>query len=172
VASNIEIKARVRGDLGRVREVAAKVATEPPSEMRQVDTFFRSPLGRLKLRELDPGKAELIYYERANETGPTRSRYFVAPVEDAASLKQVLDGSLGVRGVVRKRRELYLARDTRIHLDEVESLGQFLELEVLMTGQAEAAGLARCRELMQALGVDEADLMDRAYIDMLEERAG
>jgi predicted adenylyl cyclase CyaB len=69
---------------------------------------------------------------------------------------------------VRKERELFLAADTRIHLDEVESLGHFLELEVMLSGGDEAAGRARCSELMRALGVNDADLIDRAYIDMLE----
>jgi predicted adenylyl cyclase CyaB len=170
--SNIEIKARVRGDLGRLRKRAAELATGAPTVMRQEDTFFQAPRGRLKLRVPDPGRAELIYYERADESGPRRSIYFVAPVGDAMALKRVLENSLGIRGVVRKKRELFLAADTRIHIDEVESLGHFLELEVMLSGGDEAAGRARCGELMRALGVDDADLVDRAYIDMLDGGGG
>ena len=168
--SNIEIKARISGDLQHLRERAAGLSTEPPTLMRQEDTFFRTSRGRLKLRVPDPGSAELIYYERPNESGPTQSVYSVAPVSDVPALKRVLSESLGVRGVVRKERELFLAADTRIHIDAVESLGAFLELEVMLSGRSEAIGHARCRELMQALGVDDADLLDLAYIDMLEGR--
>jgi adenylate cyclase class IV len=163
--SNVEIKAQVRGDFRRLRRRAAELATEPPILMRQEDTFFRTPRGRLKLRDPGAGPAELIYYERANERGPRPSVYHVAPVADPAGLKAVLAAGLGVRGVVRKERELFVARDTRIHLDDVASLGRFVELEVMLSGEAELErGLERCRELMEALGVTEGDLVDRSYM--------
>jgi len=164
---NIEIKARLRDDGRRVRELAGALATEAPTSMRQEDTFFHTPRGRLKLRVPTPGSAELIYYERADDSGPRRSIYFAAPVADAAALRHVLEGALGVRGVVRKTRELFLVHDTRIHIDDVEGIGRFLELEVMSSGTDDAAGRARCHELMRALGVDESDLVERAYIDML-----
>lgn len=171
--SNMEIKAQVRGDPQLLRRRAAELATEAPILIRQEDTFFRTPRGRLKLRSPDSGPAELIYYERANECGPRPSVYCVAPVVDAAALRAVLAASLGVCGVVRKERELFLARDTRIHLDVVASLGQFVELEVMLEGEAELdRGRKRCHELMEALGVAEGDLVARSYIDMLEGRAG
>jgi adenylate cyclase class IV len=166
--SNIEIKARVRSDLTLLRGRAALLATEMPSLMEQEDTFFCTRRGRLKLRVASTGFAELIYYERAYGSGPRRSVYSVAPVADPLALKAVLEESLGTRGVVRKTRELFIAGDTRIHIDDVESLGRFLELEVAVTGGGEAAGRTRCRELMKLLGVDDSDLMDLAYIDMLE----
>jgi adenylate cyclase class IV len=169
--SNIEIKAWVRSDFVRLRGRVAQLATETPSLMRQVDTFFRTPRGRLKLRVPSPGSVELIYYERADESGPRRSVYFVAPVADPPALRAVLEESLGIRGVVRKTRELFIAGDTRVHIDDVESLGRFLELEVMLSDGGEAAGRTRCRELMDSLGVDDADLVDRAYIDMLEGQA-
>jgi predicted adenylyl cyclase CyaB len=170
--SNIEIKARARCDLPLLRERAAGLATEAPRLFRQEDTFFRAPRGRLKLRVSSPGAAELIYYERPDDSGPRRSLYSVAAIADAPALKEVLARSLGVRGVVRKTRELFIATDTRIHLDDVESLGRFLELEVMLSGSDEAAGRARCHELMRALGVEAADLVNGAYLDMLEGRLG
>jgi adenylate cyclase class IV len=171
--SNVEIKAQVRGDPQRLRRRAAELATEAPILMRQKDTFFCTPRGRLKLRESDIGPAELIYYERANECGPRPSVYSVAPVADASVLRAVLAAGLGVRGVVSKEREMFLAQDTRIHLDDVASLGRFVELEVMLSGEIELErGRKRCRELMEALGVADGDLVERAYIDMLEERAG
>lgn len=166
--ANIEIKAWIRGDLESLRERVARLATESPQMIRQEDTFFRTPRGRLKLRVATPGAAELIYYERADASGPRRSVYSVVAVADAPALRRLLEASLGVRGVVRKTRELFLVGDTRIHIDDVESLGRFLELEVMLSGEDETAGHARCRELMQALGVDGADLVDRAYVDLIE----
>lgn len=171
--SNMEIKAHVRGDPRLFRRRAAELATQAPVLMRQEDTFFRTPRGRLKLRSCDSGPAELIYYEREDRRGPRPSVYRVAPVIDAPALRAVLAAGLGVRGVVCKVRELFLALDTRIHLDDVASLGRFVELEVMLSDDAEPEnGRFRCRELMEALGVSDGDLVERSYIDMLEGRAG
>ena len=169
--SNIEIKARINGDARSVRARARKLATQAPTIMRQEDTFFVTPRGRLKLRVPDHGVAELIYYERADEIGPRSSTYAVAAVEDPSALKEVLTACLGIRGVVRKERELFLAGDTRIHVDDVEGLGLFLELEVALPGEDRREAVRRrCRELMDALGVGDEDLVDRAYIDLLIAR--
>jgi adenylate cyclase class IV len=202
VASNIEIKARVPGDVEELHARAAAVSDSGPTLIVQEDTFFVVPRGRLKLRVFGDATsggrapvvrddapayrergasahrmrspAELIFYERVDTGGPTMSDYSLVPVMDPEALKSALAAALGVRGVVRKRRILYLAKETRIHIDEVDGLGTFLELEVVLPTAAGASpvdGDARCRELMDALGVGAADLVDVAYIDLLEEVA-
>lgn len=165
---NVEIKARLRGEVASARERALALSTEAPKVIDQEDTFFCVPRGRLKLRVSNAAPPELIYYERADESGPTRSIFFATGIEDPTAMKRVLEMSLGIRGVIRKRRELFLASNTRIHLDDVESLGWFIEIEVMLAGESEAAGHKKCREMMRALGIDEADLIDCAYIDMLK----
>jgi len=168
MATNVEIKARVR-DIAAVRAIAEKLSDQPCTVLLQEDTFFLTPQGRLKLRVLAPDRGQLIYYERADAAGPKRSEYFVSPTDDPASLKAVLAPCLGVRGVVRKRRLLYMVGNTRVHLDEVEGLGAFLELEVgLGADQGEAEGQATARELMARLGIQESDLIVGAYMDLLE----
>lgn len=165
---NIEIKARLSGEGASARERALALSTDPPKVIDQEDTFFHVPRGRLKLRVSYAAPAELIYYERADKSGPTRSIYFAAQVDDLSTMKRVLEMSLGIRGVIRKTRELFLAANTRIHIDDVESLGRFIELEVMLTGESEAAGHKKCRKIMCALGIDDADLVNCAYIDMVE----
>lgn len=168
MATNIEIKARVR-DIDAVRAIAEKLSDLPCTVLSQEDTFFHTPQGRLKLRVLAPDRGQLIYYERADAAGPKRSEYFVSPTDDPASLKAVLAPCLGIRGVVRKRRSLYLVGNTRVHLDEVEGLGSFLELEVMLgPGQSAEEGQATALELMAKLGVQECDLIEGAYMDLLE----
>jgi adenylate cyclase class IV len=125
------------------------------------------PRGRLKLRRLSGGSAELIYYERADQTEPALSRYCTANTADPEGLKSVLSAALGVRGIVRKQRRVYRAGCTRIHLDEVDDLGAFAELEVELQGMSVEQGIAHGRDLMQALGIQEVDLVDCAYIDLL-----
>ena len=168
MATNIEIKARVR-DIAAVRAVAERLSELPCTVLSQEDTFFYTPQGRLKLRVLGPDRGQLIYYERADAAGPKRSEYFVAPTDDPASLRAVLAPCLGVRGVVRKRRSLYRVGNARVHLDEVEGLGSFLELEVMLgPGQNEEEGQAIAQELMSRLGIQECDLIEGAYMDLLE----
>jgi adenylate cyclase class IV len=166
---NVEIKARICGDPQALRTRARALGTRPAMVMHQEDTFFRTVSGRLKLRVPDCGGAELIYYERRDEPGPRPSVYFVAPVDDPVALKAVLSAALGVRGVVRKRRELVLAGNTRIHVDDVEGLGSFLELEVMLSeGEAPEVGNGTCARFMHVLGVGEDDLVDSAYIDLID----
>jgi predicted adenylyl cyclase CyaB len=167
---NVEIKAVTRDPLG-LRARALALADTPVQVIEQVDTFFVTDTGRLKLRAFADGTGELIHYERPDAEGPKTSRYALAPTGDAAALAAVLAASLPVRGVVRKRRELLLAGRTRIHLDTVDGLGSFLELEVVLAdGETVDDGQAEARRLMAALGVEPDDLVKGAYIDLLEAR--
>ncbi|MEW5826989.1 MAG: class IV adenylate cyclase [Candidatus Bipolaricaulota bacterium] len=166
---NVEIKARVR-DLASVRERAQRLAGAPGGVLIQEDTFYRSADGRLKLRVSPDGKGELIAYRRPDAAGPKTSQYAIYRTPDPANLGAVLAAALGVRGVIRKRRILFLVGATRIHLDEVEGLGAFVELEVVLAeGQSEAEGAAIARRLIEDLGVRDEDLVAAAYIDLLEE---
>ena len=84
-------------------------------------------------------------------------------------MKLVLERAYGIRGVVKKTRYLYLAGQTRIHVDDVEGLGQFMELEVVLReGQGDAEGQAIAEGLMASLGVERADLLEGAYMDLIE----
>ncbi|GAB4429732.1 MAG: class IV adenylate cyclase [Anaerolineales bacterium] len=168
--SNIEIKARVR-DFNALRACAEALSDTSCKIILQEDTFFNSPKGRLKLRLLVPEQGELIYYERPDMDGPKRSDYHRAACKNPENLKTTLTLALGVRGVVKKTRYLYLVGQTRIHLDEVEGLGHFMELEVVMrAGQPDAEGQAIAEKLMAKLGIQKEDLLNVAYIDLLEAK--
>ena len=166
--SNIEIKARAR-NFDDIRSRAEELSDTAVQVIPQEDTFFNTPQGRLKLRVLSD-HAELIYYTRPDQDGPKRSDYHITRSHDPYNLKCVLELAYGIRGVVKKTRYLYLVGQTRIHLDDVEGLGQFMELEVVMQdGQSDAEGQAVAEELMSALGVERGDLIDGAYMDLLEK---
>ncbi len=167
--TNVEIKARVR-DPEAMKKRVVSIADGAGERLLQEDTFFQVAKGRLKLRILAPDRGELIYYEREDSSGPRPSAYFLARTPAPASLSQVLTKALGVRGTVRKERLLYRKGRTRIHLDRVEGLGSFLELEVeLGPGEAREDGDAEARDLMTRLGIGEDDLVTVAYVDLLEE---
>jgi predicted adenylyl cyclase CyaB len=167
--TNIEIKARAR-DMGELRSRAQALSDSPVQVISQEDTFFHVPRGRLKLRQLRPDLAQLVYYERPDQDGPKRSNYYIYETNNPEGLKTALSLALGVRGVVRKRRYLYLAGQTRIHLDDVEGLGQFMELEVVLReGQSDAEGQSIAEELMTRLGIQKEDLLEGAYMDLIEK---
>jgi len=167
VPVNVEIKARVR-DLSRLQHLVESLSDGPCTVLRQEDTVFNTPRGRLKLRVISPRRGELIYYEREDVTGPRRSTYVITHTDDPGSLKSALAAALGIRGVVRKERRLYRTGQTRIHLDEVEGLGSFIELEVVLNaGESSDGGVRMAEELKAHLGIDDDDLVKEAYIDLL-----
>lgn len=167
MARNVEIKARIPG-IAALLPRAAAIATEGPFPIAQDDTFFRCESGRLKLREFSPAEGELIFYRRADERGPKESFYVRSPTSSPATLREALALAHGVAGRVRKQRTLFLAGRTRIHLDAVEGLGEFLELEVVLRdGEQAAEGVEEAHGLMRALGVGESQLVEGAYLDLL-----
>ena len=171
MAANIEIKARV-SDMAQVQALAELLSDTPRTILNQEDVFFNTPQGRLKLRILSPQVGELIYYTRMNTAGPKRSDYAISRTAEPQVLKAVLAAAWGIRGEVRKRRYLYLVEQTRIHLDDVAGLGTFLELEVvLQPGQSDLAGQVIADDLMRKLEISPADLIDVAYIDLLDLQA-
>jgi len=176
---NVEIKAKV-SDLDAVRHRLDSLVAggrtpdglpvDGPTILQQEDTFFRCDDGRLKLRVFSEGSGELIFYRRADSAGPRESFYQISRTDDPVALLEVLRTSLGVAGAVRKWRTLYLVGQTRVHLDDVEDLGPFLELEVVMRPEQSAdEGRRIAEKLMRDLGVSPDDLVKNAYIDLLPE---
>ncbi|XP_077956948.1 uncharacterized protein LOC144406136 isoform X2 [Gasterosteus aculeatus] len=165
--SNVEIKAKV-SDPTRFAEKAAELSQSEGTIIRQHDTFFNCSHARLKLRDFMNGTGQLIFYERPDTDGPKLSRYSISPTSDPLSLRAVLSGALGVKGEVRKERRLFVVGQTRIHLDVVEGLGNYMELEVVMRPQQTVEdGQQVAEELMEQLGVSTESLVTGAYVDLL-----
>jgi adenylate cyclase class IV len=174
MARNIEVKARI-DSVQALLPLARRVAGSEPEAIAQDDTFFRVPHGRLKLRAFADGSAELIHYHRP-DSGPAKaSDYVLVPVPDPTSLREALARSCGVQGRVRKQRLLLWARSggfcTRIHLDSVAGLGDFMELEVVLKdGQTDAEGTAVAQACLQALGLADAPLLAGSYLDLQQRQ--
>lgn len=166
---NIEIKARIHS-IEALVPMAAAVATKGPIEIAQDDTFFRCESGRLKLRAFSATEGELIFYRRANEQGPKESFYVRTPTVNPEGLRECLSLAYSQLGRVVKHRTLYLVGRTRVHLDQVEGLGQFLELEVVLEENESAKiGIAEAHSLMAQLGVQPTQLVETAYVDLLTQ---
>ncbi len=167
MARNIEIKARIESVAALVPRAAA-LATGGPIDIHQDDTFFHCANGRLKLRAFSAEEGELIFYRRPDQQGPKESFYLRSPAPDPDTLRESLTLAYGQSGRVRKHRTLFLAGRTRIHLDRVEGLGDFLELEVVLgKNETSEVGVREARELMAALGVEPGQLIEGAYVDLL-----
>ena len=168
MATNIEIKARVR-DWAELERRVEILADGPGRVLHQHDVFFNAAQGRLKLRVLADDQGYLVYYRRADQAGPKASEYVLAPSTAPAALEEALAAALGVRGVVDKQRVLYMVGQTRVHLDQVDGLGAYMELEVVLEpGQGAEQGARIAEDLMAQLGIDPGDLVHGAYIDLLE----
>jgi predicted adenylyl cyclase CyaB len=164
---NVEIKAKV-SDMAKLAARARELSAALGQLLIQEDIFFNSPTGRLKLRTINNTTSELIYYERSDDTAPKNSSYILLPVPDPRLMREFLERSNGIRGIVRKRRTLFLVGPTRIHLDEVEGLGDFMELEVVLRpDQSTEDGTKIAKQLMADLYVEESSLLPGAYIDLL-----
>jgi predicted adenylyl cyclase CyaB len=167
---NIEIKARV-SDWERLRSVVEALSDSVAELLQQEDVFFVVEGARLKLRIFDEHRGELIHYQRDNRAAPKPSYYQIAPTNAPAILNGILSSILVVLGTVRKRRLLYRVGQTRIHLDQVEHLGEFVELEVVLhPDQNETEGVVIAQRLMNRLGIAEEHLVKSAYIELLLER--
>ena len=138
-----------------------------------MDTYFRTREGRLKLRESSLSGGQLVPYLRPDAAAARRSEYVVIPVPDPARTKQLLAALLGVHRVVRKTREIALHENVRIHLDRVDGLGDFVELEAVWDGspEGEPEQARKVAFLREALGIRDADLVPLSYEGLLERGA-
>lgn len=167
MARNVEIKARI-SQPGKLHEAAAALADHPAQIIEQQDVFFNVNKGRLKLRFLSPSYGQLIFYRRDDIRGPKTSTYSVVETDRPDEFRALLGAAFGERAIVRKQRHLYLVGRTRIHLDSVEGLGNFLELEVVLKeSESLIEGEREAGALMEKLGVDARDLIEGAYVDLL-----
>ena len=167
---NIEIKARTNKAAVIRKYLLDNNASFKGTDM-QTDTYFNTSQGRLKLRQ---GNIEnnLIYYERTNQAGPKQSNFSLVQVTDADGLKEMLAAAVGIKVAVEKQREIYFIDNVKFHLDTLEELGNFVEIEA----SNKYAPLSKeelnrqCVFYMQQFEITESDLIDISYSDMLLEK--
>lgn len=166
---NVEAKFKLT-DRPRMLERALEIGFAHSGELLQRDTFFVTASGKLKLRE-EPGGAQVIHYARRTASGSGLSDYEIVPVIEPDKLRTILSAALGVRAEVRKRRVVLIRQNVRLHIDSVESLGEFGELEaVLVEGESEQANRKRLAALLEQLGVEVNALIDASYFELMNAR--
>ena len=167
---NVEIKAKCP-DASLVRAFLKSKGATFTGQDEQTDTYFNVPQGRLKLRE---GIIEnnLIYYERTNQAGPKNSHFNLIAIEDAKGLKEALTKSIGIKVVVRKKREIYHIANVKFHIDDVSGLGSFVEIEAgnIRVSYSQEQLKEQCDFYLKEFGIQPDDLVEVSYSDMLLEQ--
>jgi predicted adenylyl cyclase CyaB len=164
---NVEIKART-GRAAEIKKILESSKARFVGVDHQVDTYFKVPKGRLKLRQGNIEKT-LIHYHRPDQAGPKQSSVTLHhPIADE-SLKEVLENALGTLVIVDKQRAIYFIDNVKFHVDEVKELGEFVEIEAIdIDGTIGLDHLHdQCEHYMQMLGIKEEDLVDRSYSDLM-----
>lgn len=166
---NIELKVRVN-DRAAMARLIRKLGAKKKGVLRQTDTYFDAPNGRLKLREEQSrDDADLIFYSRPDKKASRLSEYDILNIAgaDVKRMKRFLGKSLSVRVIVKKERALFIHRHTRIHLDRVSGLGEYLELETVVTKQPLAEAKKEHAAVIEALGLDSCEKIPASYSDLL-----
>lgn len=162
---NIEIKAHCK-DLEKARAIAKTIGAKSLGLDHQVDTYFSTKTGRLKLRESSLSGAMLIPYIRSDVSGPKKSDYTLLTAPNPALAKKLLSETLGVETVVEKYRDIYLAENVRIHIDDVKGLGTFLEFEAIYQDESPESvkrETERVHRLIEIFHIKKEDLIEGSY---------
>ena len=163
---NLEFKAEAES-LELLRHNLRALEAECSGRLHQIDTYFDVPKGRLKLREVEDYGGTLVYYERPDAAESRYSHYQLCDIANHAAFKQMMSDVLGVKVIVEKNRELWIYGNTRIHLDEVLNLGEYIELETVIRNQNETEAQAEHNYLKETLHIAAADLIPVSYSDLM-----
>lgn len=172
MSRNIEIKAWIE-NRAELEQQAAVIADSGPEQIHQDDMYFNCQSGRLKLRTFSENSGELIFYQREDDAGPKESFYLRSATGEPDTLRECLARAHGVLGRVIKERTLYMAGRTRIHIDQVRDLGDFIELEVVLEeGEDAYSGMQEANKLLRRLRVKADQLVEGSYLDLMATAVG
>ncbi len=167
----VELKAKVN-NLEPIRRKLKVFEARNVGTFRQTDIYFSVPQGRLKLRQIDSEKTQLIYYERENISRPKRSDVFIMEIPESKAFTALLKKILKVKATVKKTREIYWFERTQIHLDTVDSLGCYVECErkTPNTLKEIERNTKLLEKLMETLEINPENLEKLSYSDLVNLR--
>ena len=172
MAKNIEFKAKIN-NYSLVYQSVAELTKVNPTVLLQKDIFYKTHFGRLKLRSICNTKHELIFYLRPNKKGPKCSKYIRVHINNQSLVDSLLTKMLGHLVVVKKQRDLFLLDNIRFHLDRVDELGAFLEIEyVLSPMESREAALSTVNNLIHRLQIQKNMLVNHSYAELLLSKFG
>lgn len=164
---NIEIKAVIEVP-DKIRKILQQEQARFIGVDFQTDIYFNVSNGRLKLRRGNIENA-LIYYNRSNEPGPKPSRIIVQELSSGNHLLDILTQSNGILAEVKKKREIYFINNVNIHLDNIEGLGNFVEIEAFSHGKKQNESILKeqCSYYVNLFGIGKEDMVSASYSDII-----
>ena len=164
---NLELKITIK-NFNALNKILKEMDADYKGELRQIDTYYNCANGRLKTREINQRDFEVIFYQRPNIKESKESNYEVLPVQKSQidKFKSFLKNLFGERVIVKKKRHLWIYRNTRIHIDKVEKLGTFLELETAINGNKNKAQKEH-KNIIDQLDINKHKKYPGSYSDML-----
>jgi len=168
--TNIEIKARIN-NTADIRAFLENNQAEFTGLDHQIDTYFNASIGRLKIREGDI-EACIVQYNRPDNTGPKRCDYTIEKFTPGdpflKRMKLILSNSLGILAIVDKYREIYFIGNIKFHLDRVEGLGEYFEIEAIGDEKHSDHDLrSQCDYYLSRLGITDDQLVRESYSDLV-----
>ncbi|MEO8665711.1 MAG: class IV adenylate cyclase [Ignavibacteria bacterium] len=160
---NLEIKCKLENY--NLTKEKLNFLTFSKSVEKQIDTYYNVSKGRLKLRVINDKKGFLIFYQRAEETVKRISKYTITRIINFKELNEILKTLFGINTIIKKKREIYIQKNIRVHLDTVKDLGSFLEIEVIYNDLNSAK--KQLDKLILLLGLSENDFIKNSYSDLL-----
>ena len=164
---NVEIKARC-SDPDRIERILLENGADFKGTDVQCDTYFNVPNGRLKLRQGNIENA-LIYYDRQDKAGPKESDFMLYRADGLEGLLPILEKSLGIMKKVVKTRKIFYIDEVKFHIDHLESLGDFVEIEVCDPDDSKTMEVLEsvCNRFMTLFDIKKTDLVEKSYSDLL-----
>lgn len=163
---NFEFKAKIK-NINNIKKIIEKIQARYLETLQQIDTYYNTKHGRLKIREINNIISQLIYYNRDEEKEFRWSEYQVYDVSQVSILKNILEKSLGIKGVVNKKREVYILENCRIHVDDVAELGNFVEFEYMASDPSKNNAYEFISRLKAEFSGDIQEIHKNSYIDIL-----
>ncbi|VDL71580.1 unnamed protein product [Nippostrongylus brasiliensis] len=166
---SIVLKARV-DDIEQAENAIFDLTESLGTFFVQEDVYFNVPNGNLKLRIMHPNRCgQLIYNSLSNKSDHKLSESQVTEVEDVLSIRATLSAALGERGTITKKRRVFTMDDVRIYLDDVDQIGQFIDIAVTLNSSQSDSCYARAKEIRERLNISEDAVVPVAYLDMMME---
>ncbi|MCK5047483.1 MAG: class IV adenylate cyclase [Candidatus Heimdallarchaeota archaeon] len=166
---DVEIKAKCE-DHARIRNILKKKGALFGGEDHQIDVYFKSPTGRLKIRK-STIESVLVYYIRDNIKGIKPSEYYLYKAPEPEKLEELLKIALGVLITVKKKREVYFIDNVKFNIDDVKGLGKFVEIEAITTNPDEIEHMDEIiRSYIKLFDIKEIDIQSHSYSDLLLEK--
>ncbi len=164
---NIEIKSKCN-NTEKIKKILEKLNARFIGIDYQIDTYFNVKNGRLKLREGNIENA-LIFYKRENIKQNKYSEVILYPTKNSKALKQILTETMGVKIIVKKQREIYFIENVKFHIDKIDNLGEFIEIEAQNSnGKYNISQLkAQCDYYIKLFDLKKENFIETSYSDLL-----